>query len=369
MRFPRHRARPLQPVPADVGGLAVALVAAPRLAQGVLRPRHVEDVVDDLEEEPELGREGTEVSECSPRGLPSTEKQYAFHGRADESARLELVRPAEARGARGYEVADVDVLAADHAVDARGRGQLADRGEDVGRLALLLVQDEAEGLGVEPVAGQDRDVLAVLDVACRPPPAQLVVVHGGEIVVDERVRVDELERRRERQHGRGVTADRLGRGGREHGTDALAAGEQRVAHRLLEPGHGQLPAAEAQAVEVGLHLLAEMVRIARRGEVVSETQCPSASWPAPGSTSPARTWRSTSTLASPARRADSSTTAAAPSGSMAPDRSSAAARSRRSVRRSSVSDGTRGLLAGARTAGGVSGYRRAARRRTTSSSI
>ena len=61
VRLLRHPARPLEAVLADVGELAVALVAALRLAQRVLGARHVEDVVDDLEEDPELGREGTEV--------------------------------------------------------------------------------------------------------------------------------------------------------------------------------------------------------------------------------------------------------------------------------------------------------------------
>ena len=43
----------------------MALVTALRLPQGVLGPGHVEDVVDDLEEDPELRREGTEVSQSS----------------------------------------------------------------------------------------------------------------------------------------------------------------------------------------------------------------------------------------------------------------------------------------------------------------
>jgi hypothetical protein len=51
----------------------VAFVAAVRLAQGSLRPRHVEDVVDDLEEDPEFGREGAESIEC--RGLDVTRQE------------------------------------------------------------------------------------------------------------------------------------------------------------------------------------------------------------------------------------------------------------------------------------------------------
>ena len=130
-----------------------------------------------------------------------------------------------------------------------------------------------------------------------------------------------------------LAAERARRGEREHGADPLAARQQRVAHRLLEAHRGGL-VGEAQTREVGLHLLAQVLWIAL-GQ-------PSASCPDPaGSASPARTWRSSSTLASPASRAHSSTTAAARSGSSEPARSSAAARSRRSVSRSSCSDGTR----------------------------
>ena len=63
-------------------------------------------------------------------------------------------------GVGAGEALDVDVLAADHAVDP-GRGRdLPDRGEDPVGLALLGLGDEADGLGEERVAGEDRDVLA-----------------------------------------------------------------------------------------------------------------------------------------------------------------------------------------------------------------
>ena len=60
----------------------------------------------------------------------------------------------------------------------------------------------AEGLGVERVAGEDRDVLAERDVARRAAAAQVVVVHRRQVVVDERVGVDQLDRGGERQDAR-----------------------------------------------------------------------------------------------------------------------------------------------------------------------
>ena len=47
----RHPARAVDTVLAHVGQLPMALVAALRLSQRVLGPGHVEDVVDDLEED------------------------------------------------------------------------------------------------------------------------------------------------------------------------------------------------------------------------------------------------------------------------------------------------------------------------------
>ena len=136
-------------------------------------------------------------------------------------------------------------------------------GDHVGRLALLLVEREAERLGEQAVAGQDRHVLAERDVAGRLAAAKPVVVHRREVVVDQRVGVDHLDRRGEREHLVRRAADRLGRGEREHRPDALAAGEQRIAHRLLEAGRAGL-GGEAKPLEVGVDLLLELYGVGHR---------------------------------------------------------------------------------------------------------
>ena len=136
----------------------------------------------------------------------------------------------------------------------------ATRGEHARRLALLRGQQEPERLGVERVAGEDRDVLAELTWQVGPPAAQVVVVHRREVVVDQRVGVDQLDRRRERQHVARVALRRAGGRERQHRADALAAGEQAVAHRLLQAGRPRgRRRREAQLLEVGLDLLAQRV--------------------------------------------------------------------------------------------------------------
>ena len=98
-----------------------------------------------------------------------------------------------------------------------------------------LAREQRERLGLQAVAGEDRDAVAVDDVQRRPAAPQRVVVHRRQVVVDERVGVDELERARGGQRaaprlgGAGAVrrADGVGRGERQDRAQALAAGEAR----------------------------------------------------------------------------------------------------------------------------------------------
>ena len=130
-----------------------------------------------------------------------------------------------------------------------------------------------EGLGVQPVPGEDRDVLAELDVARRLSPAQVVVVHRGQVVVDERIRMDQLDRAGERQHLSLLQAQCACGREREHRAYALAAGQKRVAHRLLKAG-GQGLAREAHRVQVALDLLAQMLGVGGAHSGAPRAGCP-----------------------------------------------------------------------------------------------
>ena len=99
VRFGGHVARPVESVLGHVGHLPVPLVAALRLPQGVVRAGHVEDVVDDLEEHAQLRSEVAEVRQCRGFVFARREEQYALDGGADQPPGLELVQPAERRGA------------------------------------------------------------------------------------------------------------------------------------------------------------------------------------------------------------------------------------------------------------------------------
>jgi hypothetical protein len=302
----------------------MAFVGAARLSDLSLVPGHVEDVVDDLEDDSELGREAPE-RHCG-RSAQAFERKHGADRRRDQGARLELVQVAklDPRIAR-----HVEVLAADHPPHAGGVDDLADRGEHVGRFAALLREREPKRLGEEAVAGQDGDVLPEGDVARGLPTAQVVVVHRREVVVDQRVRMDHLDRRAEREDLGRRTPEGLGCGEGEHRPDALATGEQRVAHGLLEPRGAGL-AREAKPVEVRVDLLLEPDRIGRRLRAAQRRR----SWP---SASPAERVRAS--ISAPicwARSAQRSTRSAASSASTASARSLSATASSSAARSSSV---------------------------------
>ena len=95
----------------------------------------------------------------------------------------------------------VHVLAADHALHAGGRGDLGQRRPSTAAGCPGLAREhEVERLREEAVAGEDGHVLAEGHVTGGPAAAQRVVVDGRQVVVDERVRVDELEGRGRGQH-------------------------------------------------------------------------------------------------------------------------------------------------------------------------
>ena len=167
-------------------------------------------------------------------------------------------------------------------------------------------QQVAERLGVEAVAGQDRDVLAVLDVAGRAAAAQVVVVHRRQVVVDQASRCGSARaRRRAGARSRASRPSALRGRERQHRPDALAAGQQRVAHGLLQAlGAGLLGEAQRRRGTP------RPARAGGPGSSQLERELARRARPA----SAERTSRSSSAPASAARRAHSSTSAAARSG-------------------------------------------------------
>ena len=88
------------------------------------------------------------------------------------------------------------------------------------------------------VAGEHRLGDAEADVDRRLAAPEDVVVHARQVVVDQRVGVDQLDRAGGAERRAVVAVDRVGRGQDEQRPQALAAVEDGVAHRLAEAGRG-----------------------------------------------------------------------------------------------------------------------------------
>ncbi len=221
----------------------------------------VEDVVDDLEGEAGVPAEDAEAIEGVVRGAGDVAAGDDRDG--DEGAGLGAVDLLDEGGGGwlpfGFEVDD---LTADHAgrltggeVEVDLGGCRADTGadgagdllEDVdgGDGGAVEAGDGVEGEGLEGVAGEDGDGVAEDFVAGGLAAAEVVVVEGGEVVVDKRVGVEHLD------GGAELDGGLLGRDGRrgepageapglkaEDGTEALAAGKDAVAHGAMDGVRG-----------------------------------------------------------------------------------------------------------------------------------
>jgi len=113
--------------------------------------------------------------------------------------------------------------------------------------------DELEGEALEDVAGEDGGGLIVFFMEGGPASAEVVIVHGGEVIVDEGEAVDHLDGCGG-DDGLGVlSGDGLGGEEGQRWAQALAGGQQGVLEGLMELGADGLLLEES--VEVGLDLI------------------------------------------------------------------------------------------------------------------
>ncbi len=126
----------------------------------------------------------------------------------------------------------VDGLTAGHAARAAGVGEQGDHFE----LALTerLAGQQFEGQCLQAVADQQRGRFVVFNVAGRPAAAQHVVVHARQVVVHQRVGVDQLDRAGDDIEFVRGGAGQFAGGEGEQRPHTLAAAECGVAHGLVQ---------------------------------------------------------------------------------------------------------------------------------------
>ena len=105
-----------------------------------------------------------------------------------------------------------------------------------------LAGDHLERQRQEPVPGQDRRRLVKRLVAGRPAAPQVVVVHRRQVVVDQRIGMNHLQRTGRRHRRLGIAAARLGRHQAKHRPQPLATPQHAVTHRRRQPRRRGRPA-------------------------------------------------------------------------------------------------------------------------------
>ncbi len=148
---------------------------------------------------------------------------------------------------------EIEHLPADHAAKSGAARERRDQRNANRRVGVrLLPRQHIEGERQQSVAGEDRGRLVELPVRGRPPAAQIVIVHRGQVVVRQRIAVHELERGARHQ---GALARRLEqRGGLDHQERAqpLSAREAHVAHRVHQALRAGALLGERRVIEQAL---------------------------------------------------------------------------------------------------------------------
>ena len=126
-------------------------------------------------------------------------------------------------------------MSAHHAADARGAREPQHQFRTDCRVGIGGgIGQDLERQGLQRVAGQNGSCVIEGFVNRRPPPAQVVVVHGGQIVVDERIAMQQFHRAAGPERAGGVVAQQSRSLHGEEGPEALAAPERRMPQGLHE---------------------------------------------------------------------------------------------------------------------------------------
>ncbi|EKE16589.1 MAG: hypothetical protein ACD_10C00905G0003 [uncultured bacterium] len=143
---------------------------------------------------------------------------------------------------------DVKRLAQNHALRARGFGKACNQGKPGFGAAKGRVGQQIEGQRLQRVTGQNRGGLIPFDMHGRQAAAQRVVVHRGQVVVDERIGVQRLDRGGGRDRGFRTQAQHAGGFQRQKPAQAFAA-RAGIGHGV---DHGLIRQGGKGGVETGL---------------------------------------------------------------------------------------------------------------------
>ena len=191
----------------------------------------IEQVVGDLEGKPQVIAIGLEG--CTFSGARAPQDGARFHSVCDQRSGFHRLQPADVGGRWYRRLAafvglQVQGLTTHHAACSRRAGQrehkaCADGWVDV----RFRPGEDVEGERQQAVTGKDRRPVVEGAMHGRAATAGIVVVHGGKIVMDQRITVQELETRR-----------RIQRFLRRQTEQACCLNDQKRAEALSPAEHG-----------------------------------------------------------------------------------------------------------------------------------
>ncbi len=202
--------------------------------------RDVENVIDDLKGEASFFAEGAQALHIA--GARASVEAAADNAGGDERAGFGAVDSLHHGGGGGFTFAfNVEHLAADHAIHgAGGACNFSDNGDgEVGW--ATQTGEHFIGLGLQRIASEYGDGLAINDVAGGFAAAQIVVVERRQIVMHQRIGVQHLDGRAELLNAVGIAGGCEFLAGDEarglhaqDGAQTLAASKNAVAHGAVD---------------------------------------------------------------------------------------------------------------------------------------
>src|SRR5690606_14945882 len=173
----------------------------------------------------------------------------------------------------------VDGLATDHALGAGGARQQGGHAKTGLRLPTAFAADPFESQRLQGVARQDGGGLVEGAMAGRAPAAQVVVVHGRQVIVDQRIGMDQFYRPGGDVHCRLGNTEGLAAGVGQHRAYPLAAAGDTVAHGGVEPLQPRVLVVEL-LLQIGVDaLLAGLEIVFERSHSTSPSKGAVVSWP------------------------------------------------------------------------------------------
>ena len=172
----------------------------------------------------------------APLGRHAAEDSAGLHRGEDQRAGFHRLQPGDGGQVEGGALRlEVHHLPARHAGRAGSAGEIEDElGADERIGVSRGIGEHLERQRVEAIAGEDRGRLVELLVHRRAAAAQVIIVHRRQVVMDQRIDVDCLQRGRDPARAVHVAIEQPRGGEDEQRAQSFAAVDGGVAHRAIQ---------------------------------------------------------------------------------------------------------------------------------------